>query len=499
RPARFSLICSSNYTDPAPTNENLCGGGERLGRRLRRIDAHSRAHRRGNRDAANVISLGAGRLGANDRAEDRAHVVEQLRLAETHLAHARVHDARFVHAVVHLAGLDLGDHQHARNRAGSMRKHDSAAHVLVGLARIDAEPHCYLDRLVELGDPVIDDQLDRFFERVAFFAIDLLGRFLIFLACHLVLPQSVTSIPMLRAVPETVLTAAARSAAVRSLSLVLAISSTCARVTLPTLFLLGIGEPFSIPAARSNSIDAGGLLVTKVNERSAYTVTITGMTRPCMFWVCALKALQNSMILTPRWPSAGPTGGDGLAAPAGICSFIDPTTFLATLKSFPVTQVATAACAHLGARDLRFDWLSLGFLYLHKVELDRSCAAENRDENTHFALLRLDFLDGAVEVLEGAVDDFDRFADFEQHLGLGPERALLHLLLDFFYLGHRHFGRISRVPDEAGNFRRILDYVPGIVVEHHLHEDVAGEKLAARDFARAAFAEFLHALDRYQH
>src|ERR1700674_1190697 len=124
--------------------------------------------------------------------------------------------------------------------------------------------------------------------------------------------------PIDRAVPETVLTAAARSAAVRSFILVLAISSTCARVTLPTLFLFGIGEPFSTPAARNRRIDAGGLLVTKVNERSAYTVTITGMTRPCMFWVCALKASQNSMILPPRCRGAGPPGGDGLAAPAGI-------------------------------------------------------------------------------------------------------------------------------------------------------------------------------------
>src|ERR1700687_3441449 len=106
------------------------------------------------------------------------------------------------------------------------------------------------------------------------------------------------------------------------------------------------------------------------------------MTRPCMFWVAALKALQNSMILTPRWPSAGPTGGDGLAAPAGICSLIDPTTFLATLKSFPVNQLfksrtpPRAARAHVSANRL----LSLSLLYLHKVELDRSCAAENRDE-----------------------------------------------------------------------------------------------------------------------
>ena len=47
-----------------------------------------------------------------------------------------------------------------------------------------------------------------------------------------------------------------------------------------------------------------------------------------MFWVCALNSLQNSMILTPRWPSAGPTGGDGLAVPAGICSLIDSDYFL---------------------------------------------------------------------------------------------------------------------------------------------------------------------------
>src|SRR5260370_27936445 len=47
------------------------------------------------------------------------------------------------------------------------------------------------------------------------------------------------------------------------------------------------------------------------------------------FWVCALKALQNSMMLRPRCPSAGPIGGDGLALPAGTCSLIIPTIFLA--------------------------------------------------------------------------------------------------------------------------------------------------------------------------
>src|SRR5687768_13898346 len=45
--------------------------------------------------------------------------------------------------------------------------------------------------------------------------------------------------------------------------------------------------------------------------------------------VAALNALQNSMMLTPRWPNAGPIGGDGLAAPAGPWSLMKPVTFFA--------------------------------------------------------------------------------------------------------------------------------------------------------------------------
>src|SRR5215211_4115336 len=33
------------------------------------------------------------------------------------------------------------------------------------------------------------------------------------------------------------------------------------------------------------------------------------------------------MMLTPCWPSAGPTGGAGLACPAWICSLMSPETF----------------------------------------------------------------------------------------------------------------------------------------------------------------------------
>src|SRR6202051_448586 len=64
------------------------------------------------------------------------------------------------------------------------------------------------------------------------------------------------------------------------------------------------------------------------------------MTLPRWFSVAALYALQNSMMLTPCWPSAGPTGGAGLACPAWICSLISPMTFF--------FGAMTCGCSFLG-------------------------------------------------------------------------------------------------------------------------------------------------------
>ena len=73
-------------------------------------------------------------------------------------------------------------------------------------------------------------------------------------------------------------------------------------------------------AAFFRKCDAGGVRISKVKERSVKTVIFTGIGVPCsMSLVRALKVLQNSMMLTPRWPSAGPIGGAGLACPAATC------------------------------------------------------------------------------------------------------------------------------------------------------------------------------------
>src|ERR1700751_3065305 len=131
---------------------------------------------------------------------------------------------------------------------------------------------------------------------------------------------------MERAVPAIMRMAPSTSAAFRSGILVSAICRSWSRVTLPTFSFLLEAEPLSRPAAFFSRIAAGGGLGMKVNERSAYTVISTGMIIPGWPCVRALNCLQNSMMFTPCWPSAGPTGGAGLAAPAGIWSFTSAVT-----------------------------------------------------------------------------------------------------------------------------------------------------------------------------
>jgi hypothetical protein len=113
---------------------------------------------------------------------------------------------------------------------------------------------------------------------------------------------------------------------------------TCAFVTLPTFWRLGCALPFSMPASLSRRFGAGGVLVMKVKVRSAKMVTTTGITMPAWLCVRALNCLQNSMMFTPCGPRAVPTGGAGLAAPAGHCSFTIAWIFFATSQPFSRSQ-----------------------------------------------------------------------------------------------------------------------------------------------------------------
>src|SRR6478672_1405688 len=97
------------------------------------------------------------------------------------------------------------------------------------------------------------------------------------------------------------------------------------------------------------------------------------MMRPFWSAVWALNALQNSMMLTPCCPSAGPTGGAGLACPPGICSLISVRTFFA---------------------------ISVQLLHLIESELNRDLALEDVDEHLQLLGVGVDVDDLAVEVRE---------------------------------------------------------------------------------------------------
>src|ERR671911_1982985 len=164
---------------------------------------------------------------------------------------------------------------------------------------------------------------------------------------------------------------------------------------------------------------------------------------PASCWVWALNALQNSMMLTPCWPSAGPTGGAGFAAPAGICSLMSVRTFLAMW----VDQVRREP--------------ALDLLHLVVVDLDRCLAAEDRDQDLELGGVLVDLGDLAGEVGERAGDHLDRLADRELGAGAGALGGLAVKQPVHLDLGERN--RLVAGADEAGDTRSVLDQAPGVV------------------------------------
>src|SRR5512142_1971120 len=192
---------------------------------------------------------------------------------------------------------------------------------------------------------------------------------------------------------------------------------------------------------------------------------MTGMIRPSFAcgWVCALNCLQNSMMFTPCWPSAGPTGGAGLALPAGICSFTWPVTFFIGFSLRGSSEPWALPRSQAGDKPPRYDD-ALRLLHLHEVQLDRGRPAEDRHEDAELALVGLHLLHRAVEVREGAVDDPHLIALLELDPRLGLERALRDLGREARHLGVRDARDIPRVlgaADEPGHLGRRLDHVPG--------------------------------------
>src|SRR5689334_6177699 len=151
-----------------------------------------------------------------------------------------------------------------------------------------------------------------------------------------------------------------------------------------------------------------------VNDRSSKIVISTGTIVPRWFSVCALYALQKSMIATPCGPSAVPTGGAGVAAPAGIWILTIARTFFLAIRPFLYfVRNSGTVCS----RETVWRQLQLGDL--GELELDRGLPAEDVDEHLELELVLVDLDDLAGEVRERTLLDPDGLAHLVLEAGLG--------------------------------------------------------------------------------
>ena len=210
----------------------------------------------------------------------------------------------------------LGEHRDAHLPTGAVGQHQRASQLLVGVPDVEPEVHMCLDRLVELRAahaPSAAARLERGVGPLSVHAARARTRS----ACRAV-PSGLHlhSHRAGRAGDDEHRLVHVPRVEIRHLGL--GDLPSWALESRPTFVRFGSAEPFSRFSASLMRTAAGGVLVMNVNERSSNTVISTGVMRPFWSAVWALNALQNSMMLTPCWPSAGPTGGAGFAWPPGI-------------------------------------------------------------------------------------------------------------------------------------------------------------------------------------
>src|SRR5262245_32232064 len=158
------------------------------------------------------------------------------------------------------------------------------------------------------------------------------------------------------------------------------------------------------------------------------------------------------MMLTPCCPSAGPTGGEGFAFPAGICSFTIAWTFFAMSEPFDLVV----------------------------LEFHGSQPPEDRHHDLQLAALGVEIVDRSLEVHEGPLDHPHLVTLLEGRLELRLLRALFHLAEDALDLRERQVDGFRPGTDEAGHLGRRANEMPRLVRHLHLHEQVPWEEFLLR-------------------
>src|SRR5262249_39092496 len=166
-------------------------------------------------------------------------------------------------------------HGNSHGAASAVRKRHDAANHLVGMAGVDAKIHGDLDGFVEFRLGPLLDHLYGLIEGVELFPVDALPGLQNALPVARHDAYSLTSRPIERAEPSIIRIADSMVSQLRSFIFCSAISFTCARVTVPALSRPGALAPASMLAAFLRKKETGGVFISNVKERSAYTVMTT--------------------------------------------------------------------------------------------------------------------------------------------------------------------------------------------------------------------------------
>src|SRR6266853_2660248 len=112
-------------------------------------------------------------------------------------------------------------------------------------------------------------------------------------------------------------------------------------------------------------------------------------------------------------------------------------------------------------------------------QFHRSSATENGDRDTEFAALGIDFFDDSGLVLEWAIGDFHRFANFKADFRFHLFFALFHLSEHAVDFGLSHRARFVLRSGKTDHTRRLSNEIPGpaneliVLVEYmHVHDQV---------------------------
>src|ERR1700739_902723 len=173
-------------------------------------------------------------------------------------------------------------------------------------------------------------------------------------------------------------------------------------------------------------------------------VTSTGKTIPSgSFCVLALNCLQKSMMLTPWGPSAVPTGGAGVALPAGSCSLIVVCTFFGGIVPLPQSQIFLPRPR--GPR------CSTKLLDAGKIQFDGSRAPENRYGNFQAAVIVVNFFHGTVEVGKRPIDNADLLVALENNFWFLAVLRGVHAIDDGVHFRFRKRRRGGGGTDKTGD------------------------------------------------